>query len=61
MPLGIFSKIFATFKIIFIISNLKDVLKTRMMNAPPGTYKGIMDCARDIGKVGPAGFFKGFD
>jgi dicarboxylate transporter 10 len=37
-----------------------DVLKTRLMNAPPGTYKGVLDCARDIAKVGPAGFFKGY-
>lgn len=37
-----------------------DVLKTRLMNAKPGEYNGILDCARDILKVGPSGFFKGF-
>ncbi|ESO05963.1 hypothetical protein HELRODRAFT_184909 [Helobdella robusta] len=37
-----------------------DVMKTRMMNAPPGTYSGIFACAKDIGKNGPMGFFKGF-
>lgn len=37
-----------------------DVLKTRLMNAKPGEYSGIMHCARDILKVGPSGFFKGF-
>lgn len=37
-----------------------DVLKTRLMNAKPGQYSGILDCARDIAKVGPSGFFKGF-
>ncbi|XP_005092470.1 mitochondrial dicarboxylate carrier isoform X2 [Aplysia californica] len=37
-----------------------DVMKTRMMNAPPGTYKSIMSCAVEIGKNGPMGFFKGF-
>jgi len=37
-----------------------DVMKTRMMNAPPGTYSGISACAMDIGKNGPFGFFKGF-
>ncbi|GFO04225.1 mitochondrial dicarboxylate carrier [Plakobranchus ocellatus] len=37
-----------------------DVMKTRMMNAPPGHYKSIMSCAVDIAKAGPLGFFKGF-
>jgi dicarboxylate transporter 10 len=37
-----------------------DVLKTRLMNAKPGEYASIMHCARDIAKVGPSGFFKGF-
>ncbi|XP_069125174.1 mitochondrial dicarboxylate carrier-like [Argopecten irradians] len=37
-----------------------DVMKTRMMNAPPGTYSGLAACALDIGKNGPMGFFKGF-
>ncbi|CAF1350616.1 unnamed protein product [Adineta steineri] len=37
-----------------------DVMKTRLMNAPPGTYNSVMDCFRDIMKVGPSGLFKGF-
>jgi dicarboxylate transporter 10 len=37
-----------------------DVLKTRIMNAAPGQYSGAMDAARDVLKVGPSGFFKGF-
>lgn len=37
-----------------------DVMKTRMMNAPPGTYSSLLACAKDIGKSGPIGFFKGF-
>jgi dicarboxylate transporter 10 len=37
-----------------------DVLKTRLMNAKPGEYSGIIDCARGVLKVGPSGFFKGF-
>lgn len=38
-----------------------DVMKTRMMNAPPGRYKNILACAVDIAKNGPQGFFKGFN
>jgi len=37
-----------------------DVMKTRMMNAPPGTYSGLLACAKDIAVTGPLGFFKGF-
>jgi dicarboxylate transporter 10 len=37
-----------------------DVMKTRMMNAPPGTYNSLLDCFKDIIKVGPSGLFKGF-
>ena len=37
-----------------------DVMKTRMMNAPPGTYNSLLDCFKDIMKVGPSGLFKGF-
>jgi dicarboxylate transporter 10 len=43
-----------------IITMPLDVLKTRIMNAKPGQYSGVLDCARDIAKVGPSGFFKGF-
>lgn len=37
-----------------------DVMKTRMMNAAPGQFKGIGDCFVYTAKLGPAGFFKGF-
>lgn len=37
-----------------------DVMKTRMMNAPPGTYNSLVDCFKDTVKVGPSGLFKGF-
>lgn len=43
-----------------IITMPLDVLKTRLMNASPGEYSGILHCAKDILKVGPGGFFKGF-
>jgi dicarboxylate transporter 10 len=36
-----------------------DVLKTRMMNAKPGQFKGIIDCFVFTAKLGPSGFFKG--
>ncbi|XP_071796527.1 mitochondrial dicarboxylate carrier-like [Asterias amurensis] len=37
-----------------------DVLKTRLMNAPAGQYKNILDCVWQTAKVGPLGFYKGF-
>ncbi|KAI0223693.1 Mitochondrial dicarboxylate carrier [Lamellibrachia satsuma] len=37
-----------------------DVMKTRMMNAPPGMYSGILAVGKDIAITGPTGFFKGF-
>lgn len=38
-----------------------DVMKTRMMNAAPGEYKSIADCAASIFRSsGPLGFFKGY-
>jgi len=37
-----------------------DVMKTRVMNAAPGQYSGLLHCAKDIAKSGPMGFFKGF-
>jgi dicarboxylate transporter 10 len=36
-----------------------DVMKTRMMNAKPGEFKGIMDCFFFTLKTGPSTFFKG--
>ncbi|VDO95635.1 unnamed protein product [Soboliphyme baturini] len=37
-----------------------DVMKTRMMNAKPGEFRGIFDCMIYTAKVGPLGFFKGY-
>jgi dicarboxylate transporter 10 len=37
-----------------------DVMKTRMMNAPPGKYNSVFDCFKDTISVGPRGLFKGF-
>lgn len=38
-----------------------DVMKTRMMNAKPGEYSGVMDCARVLAKDGIlGGFYRGF-
>ncbi|VDN13793.1 unnamed protein product [Dibothriocephalus latus] len=36
-----------------------DVMKTRLMNAPPGKYSGIAACGIDVMRTGPLGFFKG--
>ncbi|CAH8869041.1 unnamed protein product [Trichobilharzia szidati] len=36
-----------------------DVMKTRLMNAPPGKYSGLMNCAVDLAITGPLSFFKG--
>ncbi|GMT35749.1 hypothetical protein PFISCL1PPCAC_27046, partial [Pristionchus fissidentatus] len=36
-----------------------DVLKTRMMNAPPGQYKTILHCMKHTAELGPSAFFKG--
>jgi len=30
------------------------------MNAPPGQFKGLLDCFLYTAKLGPLGFFKGF-
>ena len=37
-----------------------DVLKTRMMNAPPHTYNSLFHCLKDLVQVGPLALFKGF-
>ncbi|KAL3092884.1 hypothetical protein niasHT_030073 [Heterodera trifolii] len=43
-----------------VLTQPMDVLKTRMMNAPPGQFKGLWDCCVYTAKLGPTGFFKGF-
>lgn len=37
-----------------------DVMKTRMMNASPGTYKNLFAAVKDVAKNGPSAFYKGF-
>ncbi|XP_022834850.1 mitochondrial dicarboxylate carrier-like [Spodoptera litura] len=37
-----------------------DVLKTRVMNAKPGEFKGIFDVVFNTAKEGPLAFFKGY-
>lgn len=37
-----------------------DVLKTRVMNAKPGEFNGLMDVVKITARLGPLGFFKGF-
>ncbi|CAH1645516.1 unnamed protein product [Spodoptera littoralis] len=37
-----------------------DVLKTRVMNAKPGEFKGMLDVFASTAKEGPLAFFKGY-
>ena len=37
-----------------------DVMKTCLMNAPPGKYNSVLDCFKDTISEGPRGLFKGF-
>jgi solute carrier family 25 (mitochondrial dicarboxylate transporter), member 10 len=55
-----FGSSFAAASIATMMTQPMDVLKTRMMNASPGQFKGIADCFLYTAKLGPAGFFKGF-
>jgi dicarboxylate transporter 10 len=55
-----FSASFLAGGVATLITMPLDVMKTRMMNAPPGTYSSLMHCAKDIASAGPIGFFKGF-
>lgn len=55
-----FSASFMAAGIATFITMPLDVMKTRMMNAKPGQYSGLMGCAKDIALTGPMGFFKGF-
>ncbi|KAH8359641.1 hypothetical protein KR093_007985, partial [Drosophila rubida] len=42
------------------ITQPMDVLKTRIMNARPGDFNGIMDVIKYTAQLGPTGFFKGY-
>ncbi|ELT98454.1 hypothetical protein CAPTEDRAFT_124865 [Capitella teleta] len=55
-----FSASFMAGAVATLITMPLDVMKTRVMNAPPGQYAGLGDCAKDIARSGPMGFFKGF-
>lgn len=37
-----------------------DVIKTRMMNAKPGDYKGVTDVFLQTAQQGPLALFRGF-
>jgi dicarboxylate transporter 10 len=43
-----------------ILTQPADVVKTRLMNAKPGEYSGLLQVFAEVGKNGPQGFFKGF-
>jgi solute carrier family 25 uncoupling protein 8/9 len=44
-----------------VIGSPVDVLKTRVMNAPPGMYSNPIDCAyQTLKNEGPTAFYKGF-
>jgi len=44
-----------------IVGSPVDVLKTRIMNAAPGTYANPIDCAvKTMKQEGPMAFYKGF-
>ncbi|KAI6186759.1 hypothetical protein M3Y98_00167500 [Aphelenchoides besseyi] len=43
-----------------VLTQPMDVLKTRLMNAKPGQFNGLVDCFVYTARTGPSGFFKGF-
>jgi len=60
IPCHLVSSSIAGFVAAFIGSPV-DVLKTRLMNAKPGEYTGILDCVvRTFKEGGPLAFYKGF-
>ena len=43
------------------VSNPVDVLKSRVMNSPPGTFKTVFHCAADVfRKDGAMAFYRGW-
>ncbi|VDN18557.1 unnamed protein product [Gongylonema pulchrum] len=59
-PTTHFTSSFAAASIATVMTQPLDVMKTRMMNAKPGQFNGIMSCFVYTAKTGPLGFFKGF-
>ncbi|OZC12582.1 hypothetical protein X798_00213 [Onchocerca flexuosa] len=59
-PTTHFGSSFAAASIATVLTQPLDVMKTRMMNAKPGQFNGILSCFLYTAKLGPAGFFKGF-
>lgn len=59
-PTTHFTSSFMAASVATVLTQPLDVMKTRMMNAPPGQFKGIMDCFFYTAKLGPTAFFKGF-
>ncbi|MCP9258050.1 Mitochondrial dicarboxylate carrier [Dirofilaria immitis] len=59
-PTTHFGSSFAAASIATVLTQPLDVMKTRMMNAKPGQFSGILSCFLYTAKLGPAGFFKGF-
>lgn len=44
-----------------VVGSPVDVLKTRVMNAPQGTYSNPVDCfVKTLKNEGPTAFYKGF-
>ncbi|XP_023237641.1 mitochondrial uncoupling protein 2-like [Centruroides sculpturatus] len=44
-----------------VVASPVDVVKTRYMNSPLGSYRGVVDCAaRMLAEGGPTAFYKGF-
>uniref|UniRef100_A0A915Q634 Mitochondrial dicarboxylate carrier n=1 Tax=Setaria digitata TaxID=48799 RepID=A0A915Q634_9BILA len=59
-PTTHFGSSFAAASIATVLTQPLDVMKTRMMNAKPGQFNGILSCFVYTAKLGPTGFFKGF-
>jgi dicarboxylate transporter 10 len=55
-----FTSSFTAATIATVLTQPLDVMKTRMMNAKPGEFRGIMHCFTYTAKTGVFGFFKGF-
>ena len=60
LPCHLVSSSIAGFVAAFVGSPV-DVMKTRLMNAKPGEYNGVIDCiVKTFKEGGPLAFYKGF-